>query len=588
MDKRTVAAIVLIGCILILSNTSWYRRLVGVPQTQQKEEQRITPQQEIASERPEPTGERPAPETDGSSTREQPAEVDEGILLGAGQDLQVEAKTVIVQSPLFQGTIDTRGGVLTSWQIKPKKKDPEDQEWVPLLPEDQKTGALGLVLRLGDGRISLDDLVFQTAVDSLVLCPERPRGTIALTAETDRGFRVQKIFELDSKRHDFTLRIVIDAADVLGEIRSYALWWRPGLPTTEENYRDDLRAFTAHTMMGDIVEKTGIKGEAIEDSSFTGDTRWLAIQTKYFLMAMIPPAGVDGIGAELRGSYWREDKEKGQKENKLISGGILMDLDDGRCDHRWTIYVGPMDYFTLKDLGIGLERTVYLGRWVLRWIGKGILYAFVNMHKVLPNYGVVIIIFSILVKALFYPLTKKSIASIRKMQELQPEIKKLQEKHKKDPAKLQKATMELYRKYNVNPASGCFPLLLQMPVFFAMYAVFRNTIELRGASFLWIKDLSAPDTILRLSSDIPLYGNKVNLLPFIMAITMFIQQKKSMRDPKQAMMVYIMPIFLFFIFNNISSGLVLYWTMFNLLQLLQESIHSHKPVVMSSEEKAAD
>jgi YidC/Oxa1 family membrane protein insertase len=587
VDKRTVAAIVLIGCILIFSNTSWYRRLAGVKQTQQKEEQTVTPRQEMITEEQESTGERPTERTDSGPSAEPSAESDAQILLGIGQGLQKEARKIAVQSPLFRGIIDTRGGVLTRWQIKPKKMNPEEQKWVSLLPDDQKAGALNLVLRLGDDRISLDDLVFQADVDSLVLGPERLQGTIALTAETDRGFRLQKIFDFDSRRHDFTLRIVIDSADMPEEIRSYVLWWEPGLPTTEENYRDDLRAFAARTMMGDVVEKTEIKRGAIEDSSFTGDTKWLAIQTKYFLMAMIPPAGVDGVGAELRGKYWPEDKAKGQKEKKLISGGILMDLEEGHCDHRWTIYLGPMDYFTLKNFGVGLEQTVYLGRSVLRWIGKVILYAFVNIHKVLPNYGVVIIIFSILVKALFYPLTKKSIASIRKMQELQPEIKKLQEKYKKDPAKLQKATMELYRTYNVNPASGCFPLLLQMPVFFAMYAVFRNTIELRGASFLWIKDLSAPDTILRLKSPLPIYGDKVNLLPFIMAITMFFQQKKSMRDPKQAMMVYIMPIFLFFIFNNISSGLVLYWTMFNLLQLLQESIHPHKPTVISPTEETA-
>ncbi len=586
MNKRTVAAIVLIGLILIISNTSWYRQLVGVPQPQQTEEQGMKPPQEVTPGQQEPAeGKEIAGEGDAGQPQERPEKPDRQALLEIGGDLQAEARTIVVRGPLFQGTIDTRGGLLTSWQIKPKKKDPQKQEWVPLLPDDHETGALGLVLRLGDGSISLDEMVFRAEVDSLILSPEQPRGTIALTAETDRGFRVQKIFEFDHSRHEFGLRIAIDGAEALGEVKNYALWWRPGLPTTEENEKDDLRSFAAHTMMGDIVEKTGIKGEAIEDSSFTGDTKWLAIQTKYFLMAMIPPEGTDGIGAELRGSYRPGDKDKKIEEQKLISGGMLMDLDDGRCDHRWTIYVGPMDYFTLRDFGVGLERTVYLGRWILRWIGKVILYAFVYIHKVLPNYGVVIIIFSILVKTFFYPLTRKSIASIRKMQELQPEIKKLQEKYKKDPAKLQKATMELYRQYNVNPASGCLPLLLQMPVFLAMFDMVRNTIVLRGARFLWIKDLSAPDAIAKLPQEIYFIGDKVNLLPIIMAVTMFIQQKKSMRDPKQAMMVYLMPIFLFFLFYKFSSGLVLYWTMFNLLQLLQESIHPHKPTVVSSGEE---
>jgi len=577
VDKRTVGAIVLIGLILLISNTSLYRRMVGMPPKQQAEKQEVMSQQEMPADEPE------IPQTDLAPSPAALAEGDRQALLGIDASARVEAKTVTILGQLFRGAIDTRGGLLSSWEIKPKKKDPAKQDWVTLMPEDASEGGLELVLRLDDGPVALDAMVFETDVDTLILSPEQPRGTIVLTAQTDRGLRVEKTFEFDNGRHDFQLEIVIEGADVLGEARNYALWWRPGLPTTEDNYRDDLRAFAAHTMMGDVVEKTSIKGQTVEDSSFTGDTRWLAIQTKYFLMAMIPPAGIDGVGAELRGSYQKEDEDNGLKENKIIAGGILMPLDGGRCDHRWTIYLGPMDYFTLKDFGIGLERTVYLGRSVLRWIGMIILHAFVHLHRMLPNYGVVIIIFSIIVKIIFYPLTRKSIASIRKMQELQPEIKKLQEKYKKEPAKLQKATMEMYRKYNVNPASGCFPMLLQMPVFFAMYAVFRNTIELRGASFLWIKDLSAPDTILKLSSKLPLYGDKVNILPIVMAVTMFLQQKRSMKDPKQAYMVYIMPLFLFFIFNNISSGLVLYWTMFNLLQLLQESIHPHTPTVIVSE-----
>jgi YidC/Oxa1 family membrane protein insertase len=580
VDKRTVVAIVLIGLVLIMSSTSWYRRMVTGPQVQGPDKNEVTPQEGGGIERPD------ARETDEELSPEPSDEIDQESLLKITGIDQAEARTLLVQGQLFRGSIDTRGGLITHWEIKPKKKNPEEQKWVALLPEDSQQGALSLALPLGDRRIELDDLVFETDDDTLLLSREQPRGTISLTAETDQGIRVEKIFVFNNERHDFELQIVIEGAGVLEEFRNYALWWQPGLSTTEENRKDDLRSFAAHTKMGDVVEKTVIKGQTIEDSSFTGNTQWLAIQTKYFLVALMPPQDMGGVGVELRGRYQKENQDAGQRENKLIAGGILMPLEKGRCHHRWTIYVGPMDYFTLRDFGVGLERTVYLGPSILRWIGMIILQAFVNLYKVLPNYGVVIIVFSILVKTLFYPLTRKSIASIRKMQELQPEIKKLQEKYKKDPAKLQKATMELYRKYHVNPASGCFPLLLQMPVFFAMYAVFRNTIELRGASFLWIDDLSAPDTVLRLPNEIPLYGDKVNVLPFVMAITMFIQQKKSMRDPKQALMVYIMPIFLFFIFNNFSSGLVLYWTMFNLLQLLQESIHPHKPTVVTSEEES--
>jgi YidC/Oxa1 family membrane protein insertase len=569
-------AIVLIGLVLIISSTSWYRRFVGGPEREGPVKQEVVRKEE---EPPEPALE----------SQEAERGTDEDVLTALVTSSEdVEAKQIYIRGDLFQGTIETRGALVSAWEIKPRDREPESQQWVQLLPTWAQEGALSLAVPVDGQIIDLNDLVYRADRDTLWLSAGNRQETLSLTAATQQGLVVTKEFTFYNDKYIFELRITMEGAEQLGEARTYTLWWKPGLSDTEDKRDDDLRSFAAHTMMGDVIEKSKFKGKAIPDSSFTGDTKWFAIQTKYFLMAMIPPREVDGLGVMIDSRFQEKDKDKEIEEERIIGGAIHMPLQGGRCDHRWRIYIGPMDYFRLKDLGIGLEKTVYLGRSVLRWIGMAILHFFVNAYKIIPNYGVVIIIFSILVKALFYPLTRKSIASIRKMQEIQPEIKKLQAKYKKDPAKLQKATMELYRKYNVNPASGCFPMLLQMPVFFALYAVFRNTIELRGASFLWIKDLSAPDTVYQLSKPLWIYGDKVNILPIIMAVTMFIQQKISMRDPKQAYMVYVMPLFLFFIFNNISSGLVLYWTMFNLLHILQESLHPHKPTVIVSEEDGAE
>ncbi|MFC1682999.1 membrane protein insertase YidC [Candidatus Zixiibacteriota bacterium] len=567
MDKRTVAAVVAIVLIIILMQTPWFK-----DQTRVKEEP--VEQRDIA-DKPEPKTEIPQPE---SILR--PEQV-----IGLISLEEIESKEVIVESDLFMGAIDTRGGLLRQWAIKPKRKKPADQEWVKLVPGETQEGGLSLLFTGAGQDIDLDELVFQCHQDSLKLSSLQPEGSLLLTAQTAEGVSITKEFTFHNNEHKMGLRIKIEGAGQLADGQQYALWWKSGLPVTEGKRSDDLRSFAAHSMLGDMVEKSTFSGKVIKDSSFAGDTKWFAVQSKYFLMAMVPPDEVPGLGVEIRGRYQKENKDQGLQEKRIISGGITMPLRGGRCDHSWEIYLGPIDYFTLKEYGIGLEKVVYLGRSVLRWIGLIILHFFVRLHGLIANYGVVIILFSIIVKGIFYPLTRKSITSIRKMQEIQPEIKKLQEKYKKEPAKLQRATMDLYRKNKVSPLSGCFPMLLQMPVFFALYAVFRNTIELRGSSFLWIKDLSAPDTVFKLPWDIPIYGNSFNILPFVMAITMFIQQKISMRDPKQAYMIYMMPLFLFFIFNNISSGLVLYWTMFNVLHILQERLHVQRQETPDQPEK---
>jgi YidC/Oxa1 family membrane protein insertase len=210
-----------------------------------------------------------------------------------------------------------------------------------------------------------------------------------------------------------------------------------------------------------------------------------------------------------------------------------------------------------------LDRMVNLGWKIIRPFSIGILWFFVNLHKIIPNYGLVIIVFTILIKVVFHPLTHKSTKATLKMQELQPKLAQLKEKLKKDPARLNQETMKMYKQSGVNPLGGCLPLLFQMPIFYALFVVFRSTIELRGARFaFWLTDLSQKD---------PYY-----VLPIIMAGTMFWQQKITIKDPKQAMLVYLMPIMFFFFFYNFPAGLTLYWTVFNALSLIETYYFKHK------------
>jgi len=184
-----------------------------------------------------------------------------------------------------------------------------------------------------------------------------------------------------------------------------------------------------------------------------------------------------------------------------------------------------------------------------------------------------------LIKIIVHPLTRKSYVSMQKMQTLQPKLNELKEKYGKDPQRLNKETMKLYKESGINPLSGCLPTLLQLPLLWAIFIVFRNTIELRDAAFIWwIKDLSAPDTILKLPFSIPFYGDLVNILPLFMGVTMFIQQKMTMKDPKQKAMIYFMPIFLTLLFNSFPSGLNLYYALFNLFSILQQKYFPPKEI----------
>jgi YidC/Oxa1 family membrane protein insertase len=206
-----------------------------------------------------------------------------------------------------------------------------------------------------------------------------------------------------------------------------------------------------------------------------------------------------------------------------------------------------------------------------KWIRplSRLIFAFMLLcHRAIPNYGVVIIILSALTKLLFWPLTQKSFKSMREMQRLQPEMAAMKEKYKNDPQRLNKAMMELYRERGVNPVGGCLPLLLQMPVFISLFNVLRLTIELRRAPFmLWIRDLSAPDVVARMPFSLPFIGDAVSVLPILMGIAMFLQQKMSATDPKQAAMTYMLPIVFTVMFFRFPSGLVLYWLVNNVLTI---------------------
>ncbi|MCX5679244.1 MAG: membrane protein insertase YidC [Candidatus Omnitrophica bacterium] len=299
-----------------------------------------------------------------------------------------------------------------------------------------------------------------------------------------------------------------------------------------------------------------------------GSVDWAALKSKYFSIILKPLS-------QMRGEFYTQlitgDMVTGVESDMLtISPSTLV-------ENKFVLFAGPSHIPVLKEAGYDFEETLNYG--FFGGISKALLSILRMLHNVVRSWGVAIILLSIVLNAVTLPLTMKSFKSMQKMQELHPQMEKLKIEHKDNPQKLNKEIMELYKKYKINPLSGCLPMLLQMPIFVALYQALTKSLELRSANFLWIKDLSSPDAV-PLPFTLPLIGDSVNILPLIMVGAMVLQQKistKSMggavteeQKQQQKMMLVIMPIMFGFIFYNMPSGLVLYWVINTSLTIVEQ------------------
>jgi YidC/Oxa1 family membrane protein insertase len=290
---------------------------------------------------------------------------------------------------------------------------------------------------------------------------------------------------------------------------------------------------------------------------------WLAVKNKFFVQILAPEGAAAGgtIGGV------RDPAAKGF-ELAEVNGALRFGeqtIAPGAA-HARTLhyYVGPKKYDVLKQLGRRQDEVMELG--MLKWFCKKLLWLLNAIYALIPNYGVAIIILTAIVRLVFWPITHKSTESMKKMQALQPEMAKLKEKYKDKPQKLNQEMMALYKEHKVNPASGCLPIVVQIPVFIALFTVLRSAIELRFSEFLWIRDLSEPEGLFAGVLPIPL-----NILPLVMTGTMIWQQRltPSTGDPQQQKMMMLMPVVFLFIFYPMASGLVLYWSVSQLMSIVQ-------------------
>lgn len=582
MDKKTILAFLLIGLVLILMRTKFYRNFV-MPEQEFQQHQNFVDSSSVKKDSSLALRslevEKPVSSPVSKPKRDTTQETSEFASLFGTID-QEPGTDVVIETNNYIAHIDPMGAVISSYVLK--NYDYNKEEQVQLI-QDKGYGNLGLFFINDEDTIYTYDSVFQPEKREIFLTGETSSDSVRFIFKIDEDRQIVKTFKFYSDQYIIDFKVEIKSLVNQFDDNQYYLSWNSGLAYTELDYsnhisKEDISSAKAYVFQGGSKEELKLPDKPfVEDvrSNFTGTVDWAAIRTKYFAMVMIPDQeySIEPILSGETSPIYNNSKLKDRVNKKfsITLKTLIPPTDTQFTSQNFRIYIGPLDYDRIKDYHPTLSKIMDFGFSLIRPFAKLVLKTFIFLHTFIPNYGIVLIVFSILVKILVYPLTKKSYVSMQRMQTLQPRLSELKEKHGKDPQRLNKETMKLYKESGVNPLSGCLPTLLQLPLLWAIFIVFRNTIELRDASFFWwIQDLSAPDTIFQLPFTIPFYGDLVNILPIFMGVTMFIQQKMTMKDPKQKAMVYFMPIFLTLIFNSFPSGLNLYYALFNLFSIIQQ------------------
>jgi len=458
-------------------------------------------------------------------------------------------KLATVETELFRAVFSSYGGRLKHFELKDYALT-AGAESPPLdMVVSERVLPLGLYWRAGDGAVMGDrDVVYDVTVDR-----ERvgagERATVTLTAATDAGARLTKRLTIDGDSYVLGFEADVDAQ---GD-PALGVAWARSAPRE-----------AAGRMGGTEGPAVLVGGELEAEQSYgldeivfhKGVVSWAGYADHYFLAAFYPDQPT-----EL--SFVADPSTPGSVEAQLWN-----EIADGRV--AYNLFIGPKRIRMLGELGHALDRAVDLGWFTV--VARPLLEFLFLIHRVTGNYGWAILLLTIAIRVVYYPINKKQVGAMKAMQRIQPELKKIQEKYKDDRERLNKEMIETYRRHKVNPMSGCWPMLLQIPVFIGLYNALMQAIELRHAPFFgWITDLSQPDRLGSLP--IPFVEPPgIPVMTLLMGASMIIQQRMtpSMGDPTQQRMMMLMPVFFTVFFVNMPAGLVLYWFANNVLMIGQQ------------------
>ncbi len=509
----------------------------------------------------------PQVQVDNSRRQSPPAAVEEPEAIAP---VDTPAREIKVETPLFRMILSGRGAAVTSAVLKDYRESIDKDSPLKELIHKEATEGTVLLSLSGSEAQGLEQAVYASDFTGSELDVSTKPAQIRFQYRAASNLVVEKVYKFvpDSYLVGLTVTVFNEGGQP----------YKGSLAVELQNtMAQDSGRYTFEGPSGLVenkLEQVNIK-KIKEQNSFSGQIGWVAIEDRYFMTSIIPVA--DGPG-QMR----LFEGENTIKNQVVIDTGEISANQNKRFDFR--IFMGPKSVSLLKTFDCKLDKAVDFG-W-FDFLAKPCLWFMNFIYRFIPNYGVAIILLTILSRGVFWPLAKKSYKSMGEMRRLQPLMQEIREKYKDDKSKINQETMALYRTYKVNPMGGCLPMVIQLPVFFALYRMLYSAIELRHAPFFgWINDLSAPDRLFPFTTDnpIPLLSHVMNepygvpVLTLVMGATMLIQQKMSPQtgDPTQAKMMMLMPVIFTFIFINFSSGLVLYWLVSNLFSIAQQ-YHTQK------------
>ncbi len=540
MDRRFVLAIVLMMVVLIVPPLFLKKpvRPVGKPSVTT-----VTP-----------VAESPVASTQPVLTRPSLAPSDPGTT-GFAED------TVVVQSGLYQYRFSTRGGRLVGAALndyRSMRKDEKGQRLEMFGPASQ---FLSLSLLVGRDTVSLSNLLFRPSAPQLDVTAGAEPSRLTFSATIDSTLALDLTYGFTPKDYRIDVRGSVRGLGPTGG--TLLIGMGPGLRNTESDSVEHSREVGVVTRNTSSELTHFAKLKPGEPTLLNGPFHWVALKSKYFVTGVLasdtgraPPGRLGGVSALTNDRTHRTP----EWADVSTSVGIGPNGDIG-----FSLYVGPMEYPRLQALGHGFDDVNPYGwawlRPVIRPVAVGARWLLVWLHeKIGLAYGLALVVFGVGIRLVLWPLNQRAMRASMAMQAIQPVLKEIQDKHQKDPQRLQQEMFKVYKENNVNPFSGCWPVLLPWPILIALFFVFQNSIELRGQAFLWVPDLSRPD---------PFY-----IIPVLMAVSMFgvtkIGQMGMPVNPQMKMMLYFMPIMMLVLFLNFASGLNLYYAVQNLASIPQQ------------------
>jgi YidC/Oxa1 family membrane protein insertase len=483
----------------------------------------------------------------------------------AGASTGVE-RMITVSTDLYEAEFSTLGATIRSWSLA--EYQVADSSAAVQLVDSTVAGAVSLVFTSPWSRVyDTRAFYFETDADADRIVVDDRERTLTFRAPVAEG-ALEVVYTFAPGTYEVVMDVRMERAESFVTTSGYEVVWNGAIPFTEENHENEGQHSGVYARSGGEVEKVEVTSQSYDERSLRGQVDWVAVKSKYFVSAVIPSGATRG--AELIGERFDEGADPAVRYDFSASLAMAVPGPDG---DRFRMYVGPMEYYRIREYGLDLYDMVDYG-WdffeaVTRPLAKFVFIpTFVFLAKWLPNYGLVIIIFSILIKLLVHPLTKSSFTNMARMRELQPRMEAIKEKYSDNPQKQQEAMMKMYKETGVNPLGGCLPMLLQYPIIIALWQFLPQAIEIRQQGFLWAADLSAPDVILSLPFSIPLYGNFVAGFTLLMGLSMVIQMKLQATPGSNAqakIFMYVFPVMIFVIFNKLASGLNLYYLCYNVL-----------------------